>query len=66
MNEMEAARIFASMGGRARARKLSKKRRVEIARQGGRAKAANAIIKIVSARCRSYRKRDWQNDSLVF
>ena len=32
MNEKEAARIFASMGGRARAKKLSKRRRLEIAR----------------------------------
>jgi hypothetical protein len=35
MNEGEAARLFASMGGKARARKLSKQRRVEIARSGG-------------------------------
>jgi hypothetical protein len=40
MNEKEAARLFASMGGKGRAKKLSKKRRVEIARQGGNAKAA--------------------------
>lgn len=32
MNEKEAARIFAGMGGRARAKKLSKKRRSEIAK----------------------------------
>lgn len=40
MNEKEAARIFASMGGKARAKKLSRERRSEIARQGGKAKAA--------------------------
>jgi hypothetical protein len=34
MNEKEAARLFASMGGRARAKKLSKKRRREIAMLG--------------------------------
>jgi len=32
MNEKEALRIFASMGGKARAKKLSKKRRSEIAK----------------------------------
>ena len=41
MNEKEAARIFARMGGKARATKLSKERRVEIARSGGQAKAKN-------------------------
>jgi general stress protein YciG len=40
MEEKEAARIFASLGGRARAKKLSKKRRSEIAKEGGKAKAA--------------------------
>jgi general stress protein YciG len=40
MNEKEAARVFASMGGKARAKKLSKARRSEIARKGGEAKAA--------------------------
>jgi general stress protein YciG len=40
MNEKEAARIFASLGGKARAKKLSRERRAEIARQGGKAKAA--------------------------
>lgn len=40
MNEQEAARVFASMGGRARAKKLSKKRRAQIASKGGKAKAA--------------------------
>jgi hypothetical protein len=39
MNEKEAARLFASMGGKARAKKLSKKRRVEIARAGGEARS---------------------------
>lgn len=34
MNENEAARIFASMGGKARAKKLSRKRRREIAMLG--------------------------------
>jgi hypothetical protein len=34
MNEREAARIFASMGGKARAKKLSKSRRREIAMLG--------------------------------
>jgi general stress protein YciG len=41
MNEKESARLFASMGGKARAKKLSKKRRVEIARAGGQAKSNN-------------------------
>jgi hypothetical protein len=45
MNENDAARIFASMGGKARASKLSKKRRREIARLGGKAKAENREIK---------------------
>jgi len=45
MNENEAARLFASMGGKARAKKLSKKRRLEIARSGGNAKAANRVAK---------------------
>jgi len=40
MDEMQAARIFASLGGKARAKKLSKKRRAEIASTGGKAKAA--------------------------
>jgi hypothetical protein len=40
MNENDAARIFASMGGKARAKKLSKARRSEIASKGGKAKAA--------------------------
>jgi hypothetical protein len=39
MTEKEAALLFASMGGKARAKKLSKKRRVEIARAGGRARS---------------------------
>jgi hypothetical protein len=39
MNEKDAARLFASMGGKARAKKLSKKRRAEIARAGGLARA---------------------------
>jgi hypothetical protein len=43
MNEKEAARIFASMGGNARAKKLSKRRRSEIASQGGKAKAARRM-----------------------
>jgi hypothetical protein len=34
MNEKEAARLFSSMGGKARARKLSKARRREIAMMG--------------------------------
>jgi len=34
MNEKDAARIFASMGGKARAKTLSKKRRREIAMLG--------------------------------
>jgi general stress protein YciG len=38
--EAKAAHVFASMGGRARAKKLSQERRSEIARQGGKAKAA--------------------------
>jgi hypothetical protein len=38
MNEKEAARLFASMGGKARAKKLPKERRVEIARAGGHAR----------------------------
>jgi hypothetical protein len=40
MNEKQAARIFATLGGKARAKKLSKKRRAEIAGKGGKAKAA--------------------------
>jgi hypothetical protein len=40
MDRKEAARIFASMGGKARAKKLSKTRRAEIASTGGKAKAA--------------------------
>jgi hypothetical protein len=40
MTKSEAARISASLGGKARAKKLSKIRRSEIARQGGKAKAA--------------------------
>jgi hypothetical protein len=40
MDEKQAARIFARMGGKARAKKLSKKRRIEIASLGGKAKAA--------------------------
>ena len=43
MNEKDAARIFASMGGKARAKKLSKARRSEIARLGGKAKAGTHI-----------------------
>jgi hypothetical protein len=50
MNEKEAARIFASMGGKSRARMLSKKRRQEIARQGGLARAANLKAHETSAR----------------
>ena len=34
MDHREAARIFASLGGKARAKKLSKKRRYEIAMLG--------------------------------
>jgi hypothetical protein len=45
MKENEAARIFASMGGKARAKKLSKKRRLEIASSGGKAKAAKRVSK---------------------
>jgi hypothetical protein len=33
MSEKEAARIFASMGGKARAKKLTKKQRVEHAKK---------------------------------
>jgi hypothetical protein len=43
MNEEEAARLFASMGGKARAKKLSKKRRVDIARSGGLARSKKAL-----------------------
>jgi hypothetical protein len=39
MNASEAARLFASMGGKARAKKLSKERCVEIARSGGLARS---------------------------
>jgi hypothetical protein len=38
MDEKEAARVFASLGGKARAKKLSKAQRSEIARLGGKAK----------------------------
>jgi len=41
MNEKDAARLFASMGGKARAKKLPKSRRVEIARAGGLARSKN-------------------------
>ena len=44
MNENEAARIFARMGGKARAKKLSKKRRVEIARLGRQSAIQNCEI----------------------
>lgn len=38
--EREALRAFATKGGNARAAKLSRKRRIEIARMGGKARAA--------------------------
>jgi hypothetical protein len=50
MNEKEAVRIFASLGGKARAKKLSRKRRAEIARQGGNAKAAKREVRIARQR----------------
>jgi hypothetical protein len=39
MDHKDAARLFASMGGKARASKLSKQERSEIARKGGLARA---------------------------
>jgi hypothetical protein len=41
MKKNDVARIFASIGGKARAKKLSAKRRREIARSGGLAKGRN-------------------------
>ena len=41
----EAARILGKMGGKSRAKKLSKKRKKEIASQGGKARAATMTAK---------------------
>lgn len=38
---MDTATVMRSNGGKARAKKLSKARRIEIARSGGKARAAN-------------------------
>jgi hypothetical protein len=46
MDEHEAARIFASMGGKARAKKLSKRHRSEIARDAVNARWAKAKRKL--------------------